>query len=814
MRRGRLLLFCLAGWLGLWAAGVAAPDLLTPEERQWLDAHGPLRYAPDPHFAPFEFFRDDRQLAGISPEIMEKVARNLGTTIQPVRYVAWEDVLAGFQRGEADFLATLTRTPERERYLDYSAPYLSVPTVLIVNGADRRVNGFAELAGRPVGVVRNSGAHSWLLRHHPEVTIRPQANTRESLRKLSLGQLDAVLEVLPVAGFAIAQDSYTNLRVLPEVVLAIPQHLAVRKGETRLLAILEKGLASVSMEERLRIFSRWTGEDPAERRPSIPPWIWRVAAVLLLALAAVAVWVVSLRRLVGARTRELRASEAQFRLFLEELPVPASWAGADGRVEFVNREFTVRFGYTREDLPTIERWSELAYRDETYRREVDAQWRGHLQRPRKPGGFSDRLEVRMTCKNGQARTVMLAGVQVADKTLVVFDDISDRLRMEQQLRQAQKMEAIGQLAGGVAHDFNNLLTVIRGHCSLLLEESGLPATAGDSLAQIAEASDRAANLTRQLLTFSRQQAFRPRILDLRTCLESAGRLLARLIGEQIALEYRPGDAPVFVRADGGMIEQVIVNLAVNARDAMPAGGRLTIGVATLDIPAVEAGVRHPSARAGTFAVLTVADTGTGLAPEAMQHLFEPFFTTKDVGRGTGLGLATVYGIVQLHHGWIEVANQAGQGATFRLFFPAERDAPAAAAAAEPAPVHGAETILLVEDEPAVRALLKRSLEHFGYRVLEAENAAAALRVWSDRADAIDLLFTDMVMPGGMSGLELAGQLRRQRPALKVVIASGYSRRRDETDAGSGIDYLAKPFDVTTLAAAVRRSLDARGDAAG
>ena len=809
MRRGLFRLVCL-GWLLVLAVSAARADLLTPDERAWLTAHGPLRYAPDPRFAPFEFFREDGRLAGISPEILEQVAHNLGTTILPVRYVSWTEALTGFQRGDADFLATLTRTPEREKFIDFTAPYLSVPNVLIVNSAAHDLKGFDDLAGRTVAVVRNSGAHSWLLRNHPEVIIRPQANAAEGLRKVSVGQLDAMLEVLPVAGFAIAEESYMNLRVLPEVQFTIPQHLGVHKGDARLRAILEKGLASVPVEERLRIFSRWTGEDPARRGSVIPHWISRAAAVLVLLVLGFAAWTYALRREVGRRVQALRVSEAQFRQLLEELPIAAGWADAAGRMEFVNREFVRRFGYTCEELGTLEHWFELAYPDEAYRRDVMARRDAAVAAAQAKGGATAPLDVSLTCKDGQVRNVIVVGCLVGEKALAVFEDVTERVRMEQQLRQAQKMEAVGQLAGGVAHDFNNLLTVIQGHSSMVLGSQTLPDELRESVEQIQQAGERAANLTRQLLTFSRQQAFRPEPLDLRASLESIGRMLRRLLGEQVTLALATDGAPVCVLADGGMIEQVIVNLAVNARDAMPGGGRLEIGVKNITVPPAEAGVRHAAATAGRFALLTVHDTGTGLSPEALNHLFEPFFTTKAVGRGTGLGLATVYGIVQLHRGWIEVASAPGAGTTFSVFIPASDDAvePAGTAAGPDALPGGSETILVVEDEAAVRLLVRTSLRRAGYQVFEAEDASAALRVWDERAGRIDLLLSDMVMPGGMSGAELAQRLRQQNPALKVIVASGYSRRTDTSDPfGAGVEHLPKPFDVTTLARAVRRVLD-------
>ncbi len=396
---------------------------------------------------------------------------------------------------------------------------------------------------------------------------------------------------------------------------------------------------------------------------------------------------------------------------------------------------------------------------------------------------------------------------------VVFTsrDVTERLSLEAQLRQAQKMEAIGQLAGGVAHDFNNLLMIIRGNVELLLtDKENLGEESLHWLKEALGATERAANLNYQLLAFSRKQVLQTRVLNLNELFANLTKMLRRIIGEDISVQCGLASRLPPVQVDPGMMEQVLMNLAVNARDAMPKGGQLLINTEVAAIDETYAR-EHAEAREGEFVCLSVRDTGCGMMPEVAARIFEPFFTTKDVGKGTGLGLATVYGIVKQHQGWIEVASQMGQGATFKVFLPAS-PVPAETLDEEtlqPKVRGGSETILLVEDEEAVRNLTRRILEDYGYRVLEAASGPAALAVWEQRAQEIDLLLTDVIMPDGLTGGELAEQLRARRPGLRVVLSSGYSPevagkdlRREERRY-----FLQKPYSTGKLAQTVRDCLD-------
>lgn len=390
----------------------------------------------------------------------------------------------------------------------------------------------------------------------------------------------------------------------------------------------------------------------------------------------------------------------------------------------------------------------------------------------------------------------------------VLRDVTQQLQLEAQLRQSQKMEAVGQLAGGVAHDFNNLLTVITGFTDLLGGDLVEERERLEALAAIRTASARAAGLTRQLLAFSRRTVLQPRVLDLNGVVEESVRLLTRLIGEDITLSavLAPGLEPV--RLDPGQFEQVVLNLAINARDAMPRGGVLTIETSRADLDADYCAL-HPYASPGRHVVLAVTDTGSGMTPEVRAHIFEPFFTTKEVGHGTGLGLAMVYGIVKQSGGHVEVSSEIEQGTTFRVYLPAatrdEATPPSTAQAPEP---RGSETILVVEDDEAVREIAVQALSRYGYRVLDAADGEQALAVAAAHDGPLHVLATDVVMPG-RSGRELAEELCRARPGLKVLYVSGYT---DDSVLRNGIlhaevAFLQKPFSPLTLATRVRALLD-------
>ena len=1055
-------------------AGTAA-DPLTPEERAFVAAHGPIRYAPDPLFPPFEFLDPSGVARGITPDLLTIMGKKLGVEFQAVAYPTWSDVLEAGKRGEVDLLGTLTRTPEREGFLLFSRPYLSVPYVLFVrqDGGDPKT--IEDMVSRRLGVVRNYGINSWLSAEHPKIHLVAVEDSATGLTMVATGQLDALLETLPVGAYIVREKSLTNVRIVPRHIYTLPQHFGVRKDEPLLLSIVQKGLDSLTETEHSEVFVRWTGQDFSRPPSAISPLVWNALLILIAAAVLSGVWIVALRRSVRRATQSLRENEEKFRTVADYTHDWEYWILPDRSIRYTSPSCEQITGYSAEDYA---RDSGLLFRivdpedrprfDEhicdyldgakrgdaigeiefrIVRSDGEVRWIGHVCRPvfgadgtfqgkrgsnrdttnRKQseedlreseeryqelfenandiiftndltGNFTSinkaaervtgytrdealkmnidsvlapeyvdvarqmlshkiqeggqtRYDLEIVSKDGHRvpleistriiyRGASPVGVQgiarditerkraeealreseafmytimdnlpigiavnsvdpavkfiymndnfprfyrvtreaLADpdsfwdavyeepefreeiKKRVLDDcasgnpermywvdvpitrtgsettfisamntpipgkqlmlssvwDVTDRKRSEEekerlqsQLHQAMKMEAVGRLAGGVAHDFNNLLTAIIGNITLALMKLSPSDPAGGLLAEANKAAERSATLTQQLLAFSRKQIIEPKILDLNELISGLHTMLVRLIGENIELKTIPEEGLGMVKVDRGQFEQILVNLAVNARDAMPEGGKLLIETANVALDE-EYCARHPYVRPGRFVMLAVSDTGHGMSEEVKKQIFEPFFTTKPKGTGTGLGLATIYGVVKQSDGSIEVYSEVGKGTSFKIYLP-RVEGEAARSRESDLPTElmvGSETVLIVEDEEIVRNLCVQILERLGYRVMQASNGDEALALAMGYRERIDLLFTDVVMLG-MNGRELADRLTRIRPETRVLFTSGYT---DDAIVhhgvlDEGVSFIGKPYSLSGLARKIREVLD-------
>ena len=488
------------------------------------------------------------------------------------------------------------------------------------------------------------------------------------------------------------------------------------------------------------------------------------------------------------------AAERLLRIAIEQLPDSVIICDRERRIVYVNAGFTAMTGFTAaeamgRDPRELKRPDGNPAAEAAMAAMIDVGkgWVGRLTSHRKSGELYFEQLVITPVRNERGEIT---------NHVAIARDVTAELRRDEQLRHAQRMDAVGQLAGGVAHDFNNMLGAVLMQLELVELEEGLTPSLHEAVQDMRAALDRAANLTRQLLMFSRRQAMRVEAHDLDRIVAEMLRILTRVLGERITIEFARARETVTFEGDAGMLEQVIVNLCVNARDAMPSGGRLVISTANV---AMDDESEHP----GAWALLEVRDTGTGMSPEVQARMFEPFFTTKEVGQGTGLGLATTHGIVAQHGGWITVDSVVGEGTTVRVYLPAhDGGVPDRDENAEQDVVHGNATVLVVEDEPLVRQAVSSSLRRLGHRVVEAEDSHGALRVWQEQGDGIDLVITDMVMPGGISGLQLVERMRGARPSLSAIVMSGYSLQLSSDALPAGISFLAKPFSLASLSSAI------------
>ncbi len=655
-----------------------------------------------------------------------------------------------------------------------------------------------------VSLVRDAtGAPEFFISQIQDITSRKRAETVLHQQAVVFDTVGDAIIVMDLEGFV------TDWNPAAERLYGYPKAEIIGRPVTTIHHPSLGDRLETEIQTALRVESRWAGELPFQRKDGSDGVADVVVVTQFDEQGKQIAWIGVNRDVTERRRveRELRDAHATLAALLRASPTAIVTTDPAFRVTMWNPAAERMFGWAEAEalgkpIPVVGE----EHRDEHRR----------LRQHATMGQPVEVVPTQRRCKDGSMIDVLISAAPLADGagncrgSVVLYVDMSAHRRLEEQLRHSQKLEAVGQLAGGIAHDFNNLLTVIRTYSELLLDQIDETNPLRGDLVEIQRAAGRAASLTRQLLAFSRKQLLQPKVLDLNGVVAGLEPMLRRLIGEDIRVVLQLGARLGRIKADPGQLEQVLVNLAVNARDAMPAGGSLTIATANAELDDNYVGHR-PVVIPGSYLVVAVSDTGTGMDGATRARIFEPFFTTKEVGKGTGLGLSTVYGIVKQSGGYIWVYSEAGHGTTFKIYFPViEEDLTAGTRDESSSALRGgSEVVLLVEDEDAVRVLTRRLLERDGYTVLEARDGRDALRVAAQYPQPIQIVVTDMVMPG-LGGRQVFEALREIRPDLRVLYTSGYTDdeivRRGLLDTEAA--FLEKPFTATSLGAAVRAVLDA------
>ncbi|MHB8772940.1 MAG: transporter substrate-binding domain-containing protein [Syntrophales bacterium] len=835
----------------------ASPLVLTAAERSWLAGHPVIRLAPDPEFKPIEYFDSDGSYQGIAADNVRLLEKKLGIRFEIVRTKDWDEVMDKFWKGEVDALGAIVATPNRRTFMRISEPLFNVPGAILVRKSVDPGLTFDRLSGMTVAVVSNYTAHDIIKSRYPDIRLDVVPNTIAGLRKVAFGVVDAYVENLATASFYLQESAITNVHVAGDTPFLYQWGIGIRKDWPEFEAIVNKGIASLTRQERSEILDRWL---PVQKR-----WVptTRFVVVALAGAGTVLLMVIFisnrlLRREVERRTAALNHEITERRRMEEE--VRALNSGLEQRVAQRTAELEREIAERKKAVSSLEE-SRNSYAmlvnhipigitmiDTRYRVVMTNKTIGTWLR-RDPAGFAGGIcyrefekreapcphcpgvvamrtgrpaeaESTGTRDDGERIDVKIMAIPLGPAGaptgfIELVEDVTDRSlakeerqKLEGQLIQAQKMEAIGHLAGGIAHDFNNILSAIIGYASMIQLKMPKDHPIRPTVEQILAASQRATALTQGLLAFSRKQIISPQPLEVNENIRRLETLLQRIIGEDIDFRVDYGDSPLIIMADPGQLDQALINLVTNARDAMPRGGTLLIGTSRVNFDLRQDLPNGPHRAIGS-ALIEVNDTGMGMDEVTQERIFEPFFTTKEEGKGTGLGLSTVYGFVKQSNGHIVCTSDAGKGTTFRIYMPliegeVTLEAPPPKELSFP---RGSETVLLAEDNEQLCELYCDVLGEFGYEVIVATDGLDAVEQFRRHRDRIDLVILDVIMPK-KNGRDVWTEVRRERSDVRVLFTSGYTAEiiHQQSILDKDVPFIAKPASPQQFLQKVREVL--------
>lgn len=810
-------------WLDLspLQAGDSTFTLLSEEERAWLDQNpDKLTLFFNTEFPPIEFISPNGKFIGLGADIIAMVEKRLGVSFRKSPCLDWNEHLAALERGECAIAPVIVRNEEREDYAFFTVPYATAPVVMITTAGKNNLT-LDELDGKRVAVVSGFVTEKYLRdRNQGQFNIVTVNNVIDGLHDVSFGQVDVLVENLAVAAYYIQREGIPNLKVAGVTDYAFAWSIGVSRHYPLLFSAIEKALTDIPQNDLETIRKHWISlSAPGKLDPQTILLLKLTALFTVLLVLSLALVTIILKRRLNERLDRLKQALVELheseRRYVQAVSATTDaiweWDLITDRTYFSPRWYEM-LGYADHEFEmTIESWKNLCHPDD-----VDSTLASIHETIQASDSGKFTVEYRIRTKSGSWRWILGRGDVVkrdGNGIPVVLcgtnTDATDQKKLQSQLIQAQKMEAVGRLAGGVAHDFNNMLCVISGYTELALTEVDPKEPIYNKLVDIQKAANYATNLTRQLLAFARRQTIDPKVIDLNETIDGLLKMLQRLIGENISLVWRPAESLWWIKMDPSQIDQILANLCVNARDAIHDVG--TISIASKNLVFDESFCNgHTGFLPGEYVSITVSDNGCGMDKETQSQIFEPFFTTKGLGKGTGLGLATVYGIVKQNHGFINLYSEVDRGSIFSIYIP--RHTGESSGTLTPGdrdiPSPQGETILMVEDDPMILDLGQNILETQGYNVLAAATTLEAIRLAEEHKDPIHLLLTDVIMPE-MNGRDLARKILALHPNLKCLYMSGYTSdviaRHGVLE--EGVQFIQKPFTIQELTIRIREMLD-------